>query len=161
MTLGNLRIGQGWDRHALVEDETLVLGGVAIDSELGTLGHSDGDVLVHAIIDALLGAVGLGDIGERYPGTERWKDASSLEMLSDTVGELDALGWQLVNLDTSILCQSVALSSYRDRMSQRIRSIFNGNGPVHVKYKTADGFGPVGENKAIDASAVCLLSNMP
>lgn len=154
----NLRIGQGWDRHPLAVGETLVIAGVKIETELGTSGHSDGDVLIHAVIDGLLGAVGLGDIGERYPGTARWKDASSVEMLRDTVEEIESLGWQLVNLDTTVFCQSIQLSSYRGQMKKNIYSVFSGEGPVHVKYKTADGLGPIGNDKAIDASVTCLLS---
>jgi len=159
LTRENLRIGQGWDRRPRAQGEPLVLGAVEIESDHGTTGHSDGDVLVHAVIDALLGAVGWGDIGERYPATDRWKNSSSIEMLTDTVEEVESAGWQLVNLDSTVLCQSVRLSSYRDRMKENIGAVFTGEGPVHVKYKTADRLGPVGEEKAVDATAVCLLSN--
>lgn len=158
--MSNLRIGQGWDRHGLKEGEELIIGGVTVDAEIGTVGHSDGDVLIHAVIDALLGAVALGDIGQHFPSSsDRWKDAASTEMLNRTVTDVEDLGWTVGNVDTTVKLEAVRLSDYRDRMENTISKSFSNNPPVNVKFKTADGHGPVGDRDAIDAQAVVLLNN--
>jgi 2-C-methyl-D-erythritol 2,4-cyclodiphosphate synthase len=156
--VSDVRVGQGWDRHGLEEGEELVVGGVTIDAEVGTIGHSDGDVLIHAVIDALLGAVGLGDIGQHFPSSsDRWKDADSTEMLNRSVTEVEDLGWSVGNVDATVKLENVRLAEYRDRMEKTISKSFSNNAPVNVKFKTADGHGPVGDRNAIDAQAVLLL----
>jgi len=157
--MSDMRIGQGWDRHELRVNETLVLGGVECSAGMGTVAHSDGDVLVHAVVDSLLGAVGLGDIGQHFPSSsERWEDADSMEMLFEVIGELDDLGWSVVNIDSTVYCEEIRLAGERDRLESNVSQAFPNEPPVSVKFKTADGHGPVGAGDTIDASAVTLLN---
>jgi 2-C-methyl-D-erythritol 2,4-cyclodiphosphate synthase len=158
MTTG-LRIGQGWDVHALVEGRPLVIGGVTIDHTHGLLGHSDADVLLHAITDALLGAAALGDIGRHFPDTDaRYKGADSWTLLQHT-GELVAqAGFEVVNLDSTVIAQAPKLAPHIDAMRGRIASALGlVVSQINVKAKTAEKMGPVGLGQSIEAQAIVLL----
>lgn len=154
-----IRIGEGWDVHALVAGRKLILGGVEIPHSTGLLGHSDADVLLHAITDALLGAAGLGDIGQHFPDTgAAFKDADSWVLLQRTGELLRAQGYQIINIDSTVIAQAPKLAPYREAMCQRIGSALGlPAGQVNVKAKTAEKIGPVGEGKCMEARAVVLL----
>ena len=153
------RIGQGWDIHALVEGRPLVLGGVTIAHSRGLLGHSDADALCHAITDALLGAAAMGDIGQHFPDTDaQFKGADSLALLAEAARRVRAQGWQIGNIDSTMIAQEPRLAPYIAAMRQRLsQALLVELGQVNVKAKTAEGMGPVGQGEAIEASAVCLL----
>ncbi len=154
-----MRIGQGWDVHALVPGRKLVLGGVEIPYHLGLQGHSDADVLLHAITDALLGAAALGDIGTHYPDTSATYAGADSWLLLQRTGELLRVeGWQITNVDSTVVAQAPKLAAYKAAMCGRIAAALNlGPGQVNVKAKTAEKLGPVGEGKSIEAQAVVLL----
>ncbi len=155
-----LRVGEGWDIHALVAGRPLVLGGVVVPHSHGLLGHSDADALLHAITDALLGAAGLGDIGQHFPDTDpAFKGADSAALLSECLRRVQAAGWEVVNIDTTIVAQAPKLAVHIPAMRQRIAQLL-GLGPdaVNVKAKTAERLGPVGQGLAMEARAVCLLA---
>ena len=153
------RIGEGWDTHALVPGRKLILGGVEISHTLGLLGHSDADVLLHAIIDALLGAAGLGDIGRHFPDTDaRFKGADSMVLLRETAGLLAAQGLRIGNIDSTIIAQSPQLAPHIPAMCASIaRALGLDNTQVNVKAKTAEKLGPVGQGLSMEARAVVLL----
>jgi 2-C-methyl-D-erythritol 2,4-cyclodiphosphate synthase len=155
-----LRIGEGWDVHALVAGRPLILGGVTIPHDKGLLGHSDADALLHAIIDALLGAAGLGDIGRHFPDTdERFRDADSAVLLAEAVRRVREQGWQVVNLDSTVIAQAPKLAPHIEGMRVRIARVLAIDiAQVNVKAKTAEGMGPVGEGRSIETRAVVLLS---
>ncbi len=155
-----LRIGEGWDVHALVAGRPLILGGVTIPHDKGLLGHSDADALLHAITDALLGAAGLGDIGRHFPDTdERFRGADSAVLLAEAVRRVREQGWQLVNLDSTVIAQAPRLAPHIDAMRARIAQLLAiDTAQVNVKAKTAEKMGPVGEGRSIEARAVVLLS---
>ena len=158
-TLPPLRIGEGWDVHALVPGHPLVLGGVTIPHHLGLLGHSDADALLHAITDALLGGAGLGDIGRHFPDTAlEFKGADSAVLLAEAYRRVQAAGWQVVNVDSTIVAQTPKMAPHIPAMQARIAELL-GVTPdrVNVKAKTAEKMGPVGEGRAIETRAVCLL----
>ncbi len=154
-----LRIGEGWDTHALVTGRPLVLGGVTIPHSHGLLGHSDADALLHAITDALLGAAGLGDIGQHFPDTDaQFQGADSAELLQQAARRVAAAGWAIVNIDSTIVAQAPKLAPHIPAMRVRIAAVLGlAEGAVNVKAKTAEKMGPVGEGRAIEARAVCLL----
>jgi 2-C-methyl-D-erythritol 2,4-cyclodiphosphate synthase len=154
-----LRIGEGWDVHQLVAGRPLWLGGVRIEHTHGLLGHSDADALLHAITDALLGAAALGDIGRHFPDTDpAYKGADSSVLLAEAAARVRAAGWQLVNIDSTIVAQSPKLAPHIPAMCSRIAAVLGLDpGCVNVKAKTAEKMGPVGEGRAIEARAVCLL----
>jgi 2-C-methyl-D-erythritol 2,4-cyclodiphosphate synthase len=155
-----LRIGEGWDVHALVPGRKLVLGGVEIPFERGLLGHSDADALLHAITDALLGAAGLGDIGRHFPDTDaRFKGADSVVLLTEAATRVREAGWQVGNIDSTVIAQAPKLAPHIDAMRQRIAAAL-GLLPaqVNVKAKTAEKLGPVGQGLSIEARAVVLLT---
>jgi len=155
-----LRIGEGWDTHALVTDRPLILGGVTIPHSHGLLGHSDADALAHAITDALLGAAALGDIGKLFPDTAaEFKGADSMVLLAEAYRRVRAEGWLIVNLDATIVAQAPKMAPHIPAMRARLAEVL-GIQPaqVNVKAKTAEKMGPVGEGRAIEARAVCLLS---
>jgi 2-C-methyl-D-erythritol 2,4-cyclodiphosphate synthase len=154
-----LRIGEGWDIHALAPGRKLVVGGVEIAFERGLLGHSDADVLLHAITDALLGAAGLGDIGRHFPDTdERFRGADSLLLLAEAARRVRAQGFQIGNIDSTVIAQAPKLAPYIDAMRERIASAVDlAPASVNVKAKTAEKLGPVGEGLAIEARAIVLL----
>jgi 2-C-methyl-D-erythritol 2,4-cyclodiphosphate synthase len=158
-----LRIGEGWDIHALVEGRPLVLGGVVIPYERGLLGHSDADALLHAITDALLGAAGLGDIGRHFPDTDpAYRGADSARLLSLAAQRVRAAGWEIVNVDTTVVAQAPRLAPHIGAMCERIAQVLElPRGAVNVKAKTAERMGPVGAGEAIEARAACLLAARP
>ena len=153
------RIGEGWDTHALVPGRKLILGGVEISHPLGLLGHSDADVLLHAIIDALVGAAGLGDIGRHFPDTDaRFKGADSVLLLRETGRLLAAQGWRIGNIDSTIVAQSPKLAPHIPAMRVRIAEALGLDAAqVNVKAKTAEKLGPVGQGLSLEARAVVLL----
>ena len=155
-----LRIGEGWDTHQLVTGRPLVLGGITIPHTHGLLGHSDADALAHAITDALLGAAALGDIGKLFPDTAaEFKGADSMLLLAEAYRRVREAGWQLVNLDTTIVAQAPKMAPHIGAMRARLASALGVDmGQVNVKAKTAEKMGPVGEGRAIEARAVCLLA---
>ena len=157
--LPSFRIGEGWDTHALVPGRKLILGGVEISHTLGLLGHSDADVLLHAIIDALVGAAGLGDIGSHFPDTDaRFKGADSLALLRETGRLLAVQGLRIGNIDSTIIAQSPKLAPHSPEMRARIAEALGLDGTqVNVKAKTAEKLGPVGQGLSLEARAVVLL----
>jgi 2-C-methyl-D-erythritol 2,4-cyclodiphosphate synthase len=155
-----LRVGEGWDTHPLVAGRPLVLGGVTVPHTHGLLGHSDADALLHAITDALLGGAGLGDIGGHFPDTDpAFRGADSAVLLAEAARRVRVAGWEPVNVDSTIVCQAPKLAPHIPAMRERIAAAL-GLAPaaVNVKAKTAEKMGPVGEGRAIEARAVCLLS---
>ncbi|MGQ0710167.1 MAG: 2-C-methyl-D-erythritol 2,4-cyclodiphosphate synthase [Rhodoferax sp.] len=154
-----MRVGEGWDVHALVPGRALVLGGVHIPFEKGLLGHSDADVLLHAITDAVLGAAGLGDIGRHFPDTDaQYRGADSAVLLAVAMQRVREAGWTIVNLDSTVVAQAPKLAPHMAAMRQRIAQVLGvGEDQVNVKAKTAEKMGPVGEGHAMEARAVVLL----
>jgi 2-C-methyl-D-erythritol 2,4-cyclodiphosphate synthase len=155
------RSGIGWDSHRLVEGRPLVIGGVAIPgADRGLAGHSDADVLTHAVIDALLGAGGLGDIGLHFPDTdERWKDADSIELLRTACSLLRDAGLSVVHLDATVVCETPRLSPYRDEMRARLaEAVGLSAAAVNVKFTTAERMGFVGRGEGVAALAVATVS---
>ena len=154
-----MRIGEGWDTHQLVAGRPLVLGGITVPHSHGLLGHSDADALLHAITDALFGAAALGDIGRHFPDTDAaFGGADSAVLLAECWRRVQAQGWQLANLDATIVAQAPKLAPHLPAMVQRIAGLLGvAPGQVNVKAKTAEKMGPVGEGRAIEARAVCLL----
>jgi len=154
-----LRVGEGWDTHALVPGRRLVLGGVEIPYERGLLGHSDADALLHAITDALIGAAGLGDIGRHFPDTdESFRGADSIALLSEAANRVRAEGWRIGNIDSTVVAQAPKLASHIEAMRARIAQALEIQpGQVNVKAKTAEKLGPVGMGQSIEARAVVLL----
>lgn len=158
-TLPPFRIGEGWDVHALVPDRKLIIGGVDIPYHLGLLGHSDADVLLHAITDAVLGAAGLGDIGNHFPDTDpRFKGADSVVLLSEAVRAVQAQGYTVGNVDCTVVAQAPKMAPHKALMQARIAQTLGvASDCVNVKAKTAEKLGPVGEGKSIEARAVVVL----
>jgi 2-C-methyl-D-erythritol 2,4-cyclodiphosphate synthase len=153
------RIGEGWDTHALVPGRKLIIGGVEIEHTQGLLGHSDADVLLHAITDALLGAAGLGDIGSHFPDTDaRFKGADSMVLLREVGRLLAAGGHQIGNIDSTVVAQAPKLAPHIAAMRARIAEALGLQiGQVNVKAKTAEKLGPVGQGLSMEARAVVLL----
>ena len=158
----NFRIGEGWDVHALVPGRKLILGGVDIPHTLGLLGHSDADVLLHAITDAVLGAAALGDIGRHFPDTDaQFKGADSAVLLAEAMRRVRAEGWDLVNIDSTIVAQAPKLAPHMAAIRASVaRAMGVGVGQVNVKAKTAEKLGPVGQGQSIEARAVALLRQL-
>jgi 2-C-methyl-D-erythritol 2,4-cyclodiphosphate synthase len=155
--VADLRIGTGYDAHGLVDGETLVLGGVELDHHRGLAGHSDGDVITHALIDALLGAAGLGDIGGLFPsGDERYRGVSSIELLRVAYAEVITAGWRLVNADCVFIGEEPRIAPHRDEMKRLLREAV-GEGEVNVRATTTDGLGFTGRGEGLAAQAVALL----
>lgn len=154
-----LRIGLGRDLHRLVEGRRFVLGGVEIPFDKGELGHSDGDILIHAIIDALLGASGLGDIGAMFPPADsRWKNASSIDLLTVVWEKLRGEGWTIINIDCVVSCEKPSVLPYRERIRETLgQALGIGSDPIFLKGKTGEGVGEIGRGEAVEAVAVCLL----
>jgi len=155
----NIRVGEGWDTHALVEGRPLMLGGVQIPHDKGLSGHSDADVLLHAITDALLGAAGLGDIGHHFPDTDdQYKGANSALLLQKAYDTVKHLGWHLGNVDCTIIAQAPKLAPYRsDIRSSIAKALGVTESMINVKAKTAEKMGPVGEGLSMEARAVVLI----
>ena len=155
-----LRIGEGWDTHALVAGRPLVLGGVTIPYHLGLDGHSDADALAHAITDALVGAAALGDIGRHFSDTDAaFAGADSMKLLAQAASRVRAAGYEIGNIDCTVVAQAPKLAPYIQAMRQRLAAVLGVNiDQVNVKAKTAEKMGPVGEGLSIEARAVCLLT---
>lgn len=155
----NIRIGEGWDVHALAPNRKLVLGGVEIPHGMGLLGHSDADVLLHAITDAVLGAAGLGDIGRHFPDTDaQFKGANSAVLLAEAMQRVRAKGWELVNVDSTIVAQAPKLAPYMAAINASVAKALGVSvEQVNVKAKTAEKLGPVGLGQSMEARAVALL----
>ena len=155
----NIRIGEGWDSHALVPGRKLILGGVEVPHTMGLLGHSDADVLLHAIIDALLGAAGLGDIGKHFPDTDaRFKGADSMALLLETARLLTERGLRIGNIDSTVIAQAPKLATHIPAMCEKIALALGLDvDRVNVKAKTAEKLGPVGQGLSMEARAVVLL----
>lgn len=154
-----MRIGHGFDAHRFAEGRRFVLGGVEIPHDRGPLGHSDADVLAHAISDALLGAAALGDLGSHFPASEeRWKDADSMDLLAMCAAEVHREGWRIENIDATIVVERPRLASYvpamREHLAQRLALSLQ---QVSVKAKSSEGMGYTGDGTGIAAYAVCLL----
>jgi 2-C-methyl-D-erythritol 2,4-cyclodiphosphate synthase len=158
--VGQITTGIGYDRHAFAEGRRLMLGGVEIDHDRGLAGHSDADVLTHAIIDALLGAAALGDIGQHFPDTdERYRDADSLELLRATAALLAARACEVIHVDATVLIERPALAPFRDAMRQALASAMGiGVERVSVKATRGEGMGFVGREEGAAAMAVATIS---
>jgi 2-C-methyl-D-erythritol 2,4-cyclodiphosphate synthase len=163
MTVPDIRIGEGWDVHALVQGRKLVIGGVHVPFDRGLQGHSDADVLLHAITDALLGAAGLGDIGMHFPDTDpQFKGADSVVLLREAARRVRDTGYGIVNLDSTVIAQAPKLMPWIPAMRRCIADALEiGLDQVNVKAKTAEHLGPVGEGRSIEARAVVLLWRQP
>ena len=155
----NIRMGEGWDVHALVPGRKLILGGVEISHTAGLLGHSDADVLLHAITDAVLGAAGLGDIGRHFPDTDvQFKGADSAVLLAEAMRRVRAQGYELLNVDSTVIAQAPKLAPHMESMCASVaRALGVEVSQVNVKAKTAEKLGPVGMGQSIEARAVALL----
>lgn len=156
-----MRIGHGYDVHKLTTDRKLILGGVLIPYEKGLLGHSDADVLLHAVMDSLLGAAALGDIGKHFPDTDsKYKDANSVELLSQVCKIISSKGFTVGNIDATIIAQKPKLKDYIEQMVENIAKTCNINKEcVNVKATTEEGLGFTGNGMGIAAHCVCLLDN--
>jgi len=154
-----IRIGEGWDVHALVPGRPLIIGGVNIPHHQGLLGHSDADVLLHAITDAVLGAAGLGDIGRHFPDTdERFKGADSSVLLAEAMRRVREAGFELGNVDSTLVAQAPKLAAHMAAMRASVaRALGVDEALVNIKAKTAEKLGPVGQGLSIEARAVALL----
>lgn len=157
--MSEIRVGLGIDAHAFAAGVPLVLGGVAIEHGRGLAGHSDGDVIAHALIDALLGAAGLGDIGSLFPSSdERWRGADSLDLLARAYGEVRGAGWALVNADCVLIGEEPRIAARREEMQEQLAAALSVEpGCVTVRATTTDGLGFAGRGEGLAAQAVALL----
>jgi 2-C-methyl-D-erythritol 2,4-cyclodiphosphate synthase len=160
--LSDYRTGIGWDVHRLSAGRPLILGGVTVPSALGLEGHSDADVLTHAITDAILGAASLGDIGMHFPDTDPcWKGCDSLVFLRHAQKLTEALGYRIIHVDSTVILERPKLKDYREAIRQRLAdTLVLELDRVSVKFKTAENVGPVGEGRAAEAQAVVSLQKM-
>ena len=158
-----MRVGIGHDTHRLAEGRPLVLGGVRVEHPRGLVGHSDADVVLHAVTDALLGAAGLGDIGDAYPDTDpTWRGCDSAHFLRETLGRLNQAGWRVVNTDVIVFAQEPKLGPIKARIRDRLADLLGVEpGCVNVKAKTGENVGAIGRAEAISAQAVVLLEPQP
>jgi len=158
----NIRVGQGWDLHRLVAGRPLMLGGVAIPSDLGELGHSDGDVLFHAIVDAMLGSIGAGDIGRYFPPSDqRWKDVPSRVFAGRAAEILAESGWRIVNVDSTVVLERPKLAPHIDTIRASIAGALGlPVDSVSVKAKTHEGVDAAGRLEAVEAQAVVLVEHI-
>jgi 2-C-methyl-D-erythritol 2,4-cyclodiphosphate synthase len=156
-----MRIGIGYDSHKLVEGRKLIIGGITIPFKKGLLGHSDADVLSHAIIDSLIGALGLGDIGQHFPDKDpKWKDASSIELLKHIINLIRMNGYEVSWIDSSIIAEKPELSPYIEDMKRALSESGIPSGAINIKAKTNEGMGFIGHGEGIAAYAVCLLKRI-
>lgn len=157
-----MRIGFGYDSHRFEEGRKLVLGGVEFPGEVGLKGHSDADVLTHAIIDALLGAAALGDIGSHFPDTdEKWKGADSTKLLESVVKEVRAAGYMLGNIDVTVICEKPKLRPVIELIRDRLAEVMSiGKGRISIKGKTNEKMDDVGAGLGIEVHAVCLIEEL-
>jgi 2-C-methyl-D-erythritol 2,4-cyclodiphosphate synthase len=153
------RCGLGWDSHRIAEGRPMILGGVRVECEFGLDGHSDADILLHALTDALLGSAALGDIGMHFPDTDlQWKGAESMQFLTHALSLVRAKGFELVNVDTTVILQRPKLKDYRRPIRERLASALGlALDEVNVKFKTAEKVGPVGEGKSAEAQAIVTV----
>jgi 2-C-methyl-D-erythritol 2,4-cyclodiphosphate synthase len=156
------RIGQGWDTHALVPGRKLIIGGVDIPHTVGLLGHSDADVLLHAVIDAMLGAAALGDIGRHFPDTDAgFAGADSMELLGEAAALLMTNGYRIGNVDATVIAQAPKLAPYIEAMRSGMAAALKLDiDQVNVKAKTAEKLGPVGQGLSIEAQSVVLIERI-
>ena len=156
-----IRAGFGWDVHSLKKGRRFLLGGIEIPFNKGEDGHSDGDVLAHAVCDALLGASALGDIGEMFPPSDpSYKNADSMELLRTAAMRVKHAGWKINNIDSVIILENPKVLTYRDVIRKSLSNVLEIPFEcVFVKGKTAEGFGHIGKGKAVEAHVICLLSN--
>ena len=160
--MSEIRTGLGWDVHRLVSGKALILGGVTVPSEFGLEGHSDADILAHAITDAILGAAALGDIGMHFPDTDpRWKGSDSLVFLRHAKDLAEALGYRIVNVDSTIVLEQPKLKDYRQVIRERVAEAVGVEvDRVSVKFKTAEKLGPVGEGRSAESQAIVTLQKL-
>jgi 2-C-methyl-D-erythritol 2,4-cyclodiphosphate synthase len=160
--IGNdLRIGSGYDSHRLVTGRRLIIGGVEIPFEKGLSGHSDADVLCHAVIDAIMGALGEGDIGKHFPDTDfRWKDASSIDLLSRTVGLMRERGFEIIWIDSTVIAEKPALKAFVNAMKENIAGAGISPELINIKAKTNEGMGFAGRGEGMAALASCLIGRV-
>ena len=153
------RVGMGYDSHRLVAGRPLILGGITVPHVMGLQGHSDADVLLHALIDALLGAAGEGDIGRLFPDTDpRWLGADSADLLLQVRSSIEERGFHLVNADMTVIAQAPRLAPYIPHMRQRIAEIMmTDTENINIKAKTAEGMGPIGNGEGMEAYAIVLI----
>ena len=158
--MSEIRTGFGWDVHRTAPDRPLILGGITVPAEFGLEGHSDADVLAHAITDALLGAAALGDIGMHFPDTDlRWQGADSLRFLRHAKQLVEIEGYRIVNVDSTVILERPKLKDYRQSIRERLAKTLDLEVPrVSVKFKTAEKVGPVGEGRSAEAQAVVTIS---
>ena len=155
--MSNIRVGHGYDLHRLQKGGKLMLGGVQVADDLSPVAHSDGDVVIHALVDALLGAMGWGDIGEHFPNTDaQWKDAPSRGFLEQVYGKVNAAGYRLINADVTILAERPKLKPFKSQIAEFLRNQLGG--PVNIKAGTNEGCDAIGRGEAIAAHAVVLLA---
>ena len=154
------RTGLGWDNHRTTPGRPLIIGGITVPSDFGLEGHSDADVLAHAITDALLGAAALGDIGMHFPDTDpNWKGADSLQFLRHAATLISEAGWEIVNVDSTVILERPKLKDFRDQIRAKLAETLNvGVDRISVKFKTSEKVGPVGEGRSAEAQAIVLLS---
>jgi 2-C-methyl-D-erythritol 2,4-cyclodiphosphate synthase len=154
-----IKIGLGFDAHRFEEGRALLLGTIAIDHSSGLAGHSDGDVLTHAVVDAILGAAGLGDIGTHFPSSDStWENADSATFLSHAIAVVTSAGYRVVNVDATVVCELPRIDPYREKIESALAAAV-GNGVVSVKATTTDGMGFAGRGEGIAALAVALLES--
>ena len=155
----DVRAGFGYDSHRFQAGRRLVLGGVEVPHDAGLAGHSDADAVIHAVIDAVLGAAGLGDIGSHFPDTdERWRGADSTALLAEVVREVHAAGWTVGNVDVTVICERPRIGPYAAAMRSRLAGLLGvGTGAVSVKGKTNEGMDAVGSGAGVEVHAVCIL----
>ncbi len=161
--MSEIRTGLGWDVHRTVPDRPLILGGVTVSADFGLTGHSDADVLAHAITDALLGAAALGDIGMHFPDSDpRWKGSDSLVFLRHARGLVEGRGWRIVNVDSTVILERPKLKDYRSAIREKLAEALGLElDRVSVKFKTAEKVGPVGEGRSAEAQAVVTIETGP
>ena len=157
--MSEYRTGLGWDSHRIGPNLPLILGGITIPADFGLVGHSDADILLHALTDAVLGAVALGDIGMHFPDTDpEWKGAESWQFLAHAAKLASELGFQIVNVDTTVILEKPKLKDYRQVIRENIAGYLSLSvDRVSVKFKTAEKVGPVGEGKSAEAQAIVTL----
>jgi 2-C-methyl-D-erythritol 2,4-cyclodiphosphate synthase len=157
---GDLRAGQGWDVHRIAAGRPLILGGISIPCDFGLEGHSDADVLSHAITDAILGAIAAGDIGMHFPDTDpRWKGAGSLQFLKHACDLAAQAGFRILNVDSTVILERPKLKDFRQTIRESLAAAMGLTvEAVSVKFKTAEGVGPVGEGRSAEAQAAVLLA---
>ena len=155
----NLRVGLGYDSHRFAPERPLVLGGVKIPDHPGLTGHSDGDAVAHALIDAILGAVSLGNVGSHFPPTDRkWKDADSIELLRTSIGLIQGDGWTVVNVDLTVVCESPRIALFSKAMAQRLSDVLLiPEKSISIKGKTNEGMGWIGKGQGLAVHAVALV----